>query len=215
MKKKHSDAWVQKNYFINEKNNGLIILQNKHLDLWTDTKFALRGFRLHYKEIVSPGGGKSLVTQRLEKFFKKKNWKSVEFKELHTVSIGKNFGKKAEEIFDTKEVSSQTHEIDLFKNRVAVEIEWNNKHQFFSRDLETFDYLYKIDMINVGVIITKHTSLHELFESLGYLVTTKKKVADKYGSTHTHTEKLKKLLGANRCSCPIVVIGITQDVYRV
>ncbi|WP_269773927.1 BglII/BstYI family type II restriction endonuclease [Bacillus siamensis] len=211
----HSETWIQRKYHIDSNRNGLLILKNQYPHLWHDIVFALRGFRLLHSEIVHPGGGKSLITQRLEKFFKKKSWRAIETKESNTVSIGRFFGKPNERVFNTINLNSQTHEIDLFKDKVAIEIEWNNKHQFFSRDLEAFDYLYKAGIIDVGVIITKHTSLHTFFESLGYLISTKKRIAEKYASTHTHTEKLYNLIRTNRCSCPLVIIGITNKVYKL
>ncbi|MCY7861603.1 BglII/BstYI family type II restriction endonuclease [Bacillus haynesii] len=211
---KHSERWIFDNYHIDSNRNGLIILQNQYPELWRDIIFSLRWFRLYYKEIVSPGGGKSPITQRLEKFFNKKAWKPVETQESNTVKLGKYFGKPNETIYDTFNINSKTHEIDLFKEKVALEIEWNNKHQFFSRDLEAFDYLYRAGIIDVGVLITKHTSLHTLFESMGFIIGTRKKVSSKYGSSHTHTDKLYNLVNSNRCSCPLVIIGIKQNVYR-
>ncbi|PEE73679.1 hypothetical protein COM81_27575 [Priestia megaterium] len=209
-----SELWVQNNYYIKSHRNGLSILQNQHPKLWRDTIFALRWFRLYYHEIVSPGGGKSQITQRLEKFFTKKGWQPVETQETTNVRIGKNFGKPSQTIYKDYNIVSKTHEIDLLKGKIAIEIEWNNKHQFFSRDLEAFDYLYRAGVIDAGIIITKHTSLHELFKSLGYLISTTKAVASKYGSSHTHTDKLENLLASNRCSCPIVVIGLTENIFR-
>lgn len=215
-----SDKWVHSNYFIDERRNGLIVIKQKYPHLWKEIKFALRGFRLYFDEVVDPGGGKSPVTQRMEKFFKHKDWETAEFQERNTLIRGKNFGKPNEIESETIFQNSQTHEIDLFKERVAIEIEWNNKHQFFSRDLETFNYLYNVGIIDVGIIITKHSSLHDLFKTFGYYIKKDSKgkhktVASKHASTHTHTDKLYKQLDSNRCSCPIVVIGITPDVYRL
>ncbi|WP_429843927.1 BglII/BstYI family type II restriction endonuclease [Brevibacillus sp. FIR094] len=210
-----SDRWVQNNYFIDSRRNGLVILQNKYSHLWKEVKFVLKGFRLYFDEIANAGGGKSQVTQRLENLFKHKGWEAVEFQELNTLRMGKNIGTSNEQIKDEFNINSQTHEIDLFKEKVAIEIEWNNKHQFYSRDLETFDYLYKTGIIDLGIIITKHTSLHAFFDTLGYYIATREKIAKKFASTHTHTDKLYKLLQANRCSCPIIVIGLTDSVYRV
>lgn len=219
----HSDRWVHNNYFIDSRRNGIVILQQSHPHLWKEVKFALRGFRLYYDEVCSPGGGKSKVTQRMENFFKSKGWTAVEFEELNTLKIGQNLGENNENVFKTITLNSQTHEIDLFKEKIAIEIEWNNKHQFFSRDLEAFNYLYNTGIIDVGIIITRHTSLTNLFESFGYLLKKNpkdpreksKKVVEKYASTHTRTDKLINLLNSNRCSCPIIVIGITPDTYRM
>ncbi len=44
---------------------------------------------------------------------------------------------------------------------IALEIEWNNKDPFFDRDLENFKRLHAEGAISVGVIVTRHTTLHE------------------------------------------------------
>jgi hypothetical protein len=31
-----------------------------------------------------------------------------------------------------------THKIDNFKNRIGLEVEWNNKTEFYDRDLNNF-----------------------------------------------------------------------------
>ncbi|WP_338779529.1 BglII/BstYI family type II restriction endonuclease [Metabacillus sp. FJAT-52054] len=215
-----SERWIQNNYYIDERRNGLIVIKQKYPQLWQEIKFALRGFRLYFDEVADPGGGKSPVTNRLESPFKHKGWIAAEFQERNKLIRGKNFGKPNEQELEVIFQNSQTHEIDLFKGRVAIEIEWNNKHQFFSRDLETFNYLYNAGIIDVGIIITKHTSLHSLFKTLGYYIKKDSKgkpkmIADKHASTHTHTDKLYKLLDSNRCSCPLVIIGLTPSIYRL
>jgi hypothetical protein len=207
-----TDDWIMSNYYVNSERNGLSILMHEHSDKWEEIKDALGEFKLYHNDIVSPGGGKSPITKRMERLFADTEWHPVEFQELNTMKFGKHIGKKNEIIHDTRTLSSQTHEIDLFKGKVAIEIEWNNKHQFFSRDLAAFDYLYSAKIIDVGIIITKDSRLRTLFESMGYLENGKK-VSEKYGTTHTHTDKLELLLMANRYSCPLVVIGINQNVY--
>ena len=58
-----------------------------------------------------------------------------------------------------------SHEIDHVKSFdngvIALEIEWNNKDPFFDRDLENFKRLHAEGAISVGVIVTRHSSLHE------------------------------------------------------
>ena len=39
-------------------------------------------------------------------------------------------------------LNSPTHEVDCYKNRIALEIEWNNKDPFFDRDLEQLPPAY-------------------------------------------------------------------------
>ena len=62
-------------------------------------------------------------------------------------------------LVDGARSESPTHQIDCFKNRVALEIEWNNKDPFFDRDLENFKRLHAEGAISVGIIITRGSSL--------------------------------------------------------
>jgi hypothetical protein len=61
-----------------------------------------------------------------------------------------------EKSFDTKinvdgvEEPTPTHSVDCFKNRVALEVEWNNKDPFLGRDLKNFRLLYVLRVIDLG-----------------------------------------------------------------
>ncbi|WP_425084122.1 BglII/BstYI family type II restriction endonuclease [Ruegeria profundi] len=59
---------------------------------------------------------------------------------------------------------STSHEIDhLVKNRqgqlLAVEVEWNNKDEFYDRDFQSIRRLYELGVIEGGIIVTRGTSL--------------------------------------------------------
>jgi transposase len=83
---------------------------------------------------------------------------------------------------DDAELQSPTHEVDCFKNRVALEIEWNNKDPFYDRDLNNFRLLFDLRAISVGVIITRCDELQKTFQSLGK--------GSSYGNSTTHMSKL-------------------------
>ena len=68
--------------------------------------------------------------------------------------------------------------------------------------------LFELRVIDVGVIVTRSSDLQRLFKSLG------KKVADKYGASTTHMEKLlPRIEGGSGGGCPILVFGITEAKY--
>ncbi len=77
---------------------------------------------------------------------------------------------------------SPTHHVDYFKNRVAMETEWNNKDPFFDRDLTTFRLLFDLNVLSVGVIVTRADELQEVFNELGR--------GASFGKNTTHMEKL-------------------------
>ncbi len=87
---------------------------------------------------------------------------------------------------DETERDSPTHKVNCFKGFVCLEIEWNNKDNFFDRDLNNFRLLFDLRVIDVGVIVTRASNLQEIFKSLG------KKVADKYGAPTTHMDEARR-----------------------
>ena len=63
----------------------------------------------------------------MDSFLSKREWKEKKF----STSI-----KVDESLRETP-----THKVDCYKNRVALEIQWNNKDPFFDRDLNNFRLL--------------------------------------------------------------------------
>src|SRR5215208_5026539 len=70
-------------------------------------------------------------------------------------------------VVDKSEFVTPTHKVDCYKNRVALEVEWNNKDPFYDRDLNNFRLLFDLRAIDAGVIITRCTELQQIFNRLG------------------------------------------------
>jgi hypothetical protein len=114
--------------------------------------------------------------------------------------------------FDTKitvdehSFASPTHEVDCLKNRVALEIEWNNKDPFFDRDLNNFRLLFDLRVISVGIIITRCDELQTVFDDLAR--------GSSYGASTTHLSKLlPRIYGGGGAGCPLLVFGIKKSLY--
>ena len=43
------------------------------------------------------------------------------------------------------------NKIDCYKNRIAFELEWNNKTEFYDRDLNNFRILHQLDKARLGI----------------------------------------------------------------
>ena len=128
--------------------------------------------------------------------------------------VGSHFTKLGwiEKGFDTRivvdniEHAAPTHKVDCYKNRVALEVEWNNKDPFYDRDLNNFRLLFDLRAIDAGVIITRCTELQMIFDDLGR--------GPSYGSSTTHMAKLRpRLDGGSGGGCPVVVFGIRKAAY--
>jgi hypothetical protein len=160
---------IVQSYEVHEWRNAAGVLLTAHQAEWQDVMEALRTFKFRRSEVLKGGGRKSVIAQRIDTFLAERDWKEKKFATKIRV--------------DTEERDSPTHKVDCFKGRVGLEIEWNNKDPFFDRDLNNFRLLFDLRVIEVGVIITRASSLQQIFKSLG------QKVAGKYGASTTHMEK--------------------------
>jgi len=139
-----------------------------------------------------PGGRKSLVAGWIDSEFASKGWVEKSFDT--SISV------------DQVVIESPTHSVDCFKDRVAIEIEWNNKDPFFDRDLNNFRLLFDLRAVSVGIIITRCDELQEVFDSLGR--------GKSYGSSTTHISKLlPRIQGGGGAGCPLLVFGIRRSLY--
>ena len=185
---------LRTSFQVEEWRNAAGILHTAHQQEWQDIIDCLRSFRFLRSEVLTGGGRKSVIAQRIDDFLEARGW------------VEKKFATKIK--VDEREWDSPTHKVDCFKGLVGLEIEWNNKDPFFDRDLNNFRLLFDLRVIDVGVIVTRATHLQEIFRNLG------KKVADKYGSSTTHMDKLlPRLEGGGGGGCPILVFGITREKY--
>ncbi|AIK68483.1 putative restriction endonuclease BglII [Mesorhizobium phage vB_MloP_Lo5R7ANS] len=185
---------ISATYEVHEWRNAAGVLATAHPKEWQDVLDVLRHFDFKRSEVLKGGGRKSVIAQRIDSFLESRDWKETKFETKIRV--------------DQTERDSPTHKVDCFKGRVGLEIEWNNKDPFFDRDLNNFRLLFDLRVIEVGIIITRSSSLQTIFRSLG------KKVADKYGASTTHMDKLlPRLEGGGGGGCPILAFGITNGKY--
>lgn len=184
--------FISENYEIHEWRHASAILSNDFPNEWKDIIDLLLQFRLCKTWITVGGGRKSKVAQSIDDFLNARGWQEKQFSTSVRV--------------DDVTLDSPTHRIDCYKNRVALEIEWNNKDPFFDRDLNNFRLLFDLRAISVGVIITRCDSLQEIFDSLGR--------GSSFGASTTHVSKLlPRVQGGGGAGCPIIVFGITEKLF--
>ena len=179
-------------YETHEWRNAVGVLQTACPNEWADIQSCLRAFRLHRSEILKAGGARSTIVERLERPLKDAGWLERKFATAIVV--------------DDQKRDSPTHSVDCFKGRVALEVEWNNKDPFYDRDLNNFRLLFDLQVIDVGVIITRCSELQTIFAALGR--------GASFGNSTTHMGKLlPRLRGGSGGGCPIVVFGISDKLY--
>lgn len=184
---------LRERYEIHEWRHAATILRYAHPGEWRDILAVLGVFRMSQPDIATPGGRKSPIPTRIDGHFTRLGWVEKAFDTKITV--------------DNREYDSPTHSVDCFKNRIALEIEWNNKDPFFDRDLNNFRLLFELRTIDVGIIITRCDDLQELFNQLGR--------GSSYGASTTHMSKLlPRIEGGGGGGCPIPVFGIRKTLYQ-
>ena len=185
-------AFIRENYEIHEWRHASAILRADFPSELADLCDVLTRFRLNKSRLIVGGGGKSDISGWIDREFYAKAWNEKQF--------------DTKIVVDSKELQSPTHKVDCFKNRVALEIEWNNKDPFFDRDLNNFRLLFELRAVSVGVIVTRCDSLQEIFDQLGR--------GSSFGSSTTHMSKLlTRVDGGGGGGCPVLVFGISKDLY--
>ncbi|HEX8232660.1 MAG TPA: BglII/BstYI family type II restriction endonuclease [Caulobacteraceae bacterium] len=180
-------------YEVHEWRNGLAVLSAACPNEWSDITAALSEFRLYASEIIKRGGNRSAIAIRLDSLLAKRGWSTQSF--------------DTKIVVDEHERRSPTHKVDMFKNGVAFETEWNNKDPFYDRDLNNFRLLFDLRVIQAGVIVTRTDELQQLAVELG-------RDPQSYGQSTTHMSKLlPRLEGGGGGGCPVVVFGIRRAAY--
>jgi hypothetical protein len=197
MAQNHFPKFVLKNYEIKEWRHGIAILRHEFPEEWNDLIEVLTKFRLLRSYIVEPGKNKSRLSKWIDaELIEKRGWAERKFYTAIKV--------------DDIERASPTHSVDCFKNRTALELEWNNKDPFFDRDLNNFRLLFDLRVISVGVILTRADELQQLIHEVGG-----KERAASYGNSTTHWSKLlPRIEGGGGGGCPIIALGIRRSLYE-
>lgn len=183
---------ILEKYEVHEWRNATAVLANACPNEWKDILDVLVKFKLLRSSILAPGGRKSTVSGALDSELYKKGWAERSF--------------DTQIVVDGKATDSPTHKVDCFKNRVALEVEWNNKDPFYDRDLNNFRLLFDLRVVDVGIIITRCDELQKIFDSLGR--------GHSFGTSTTHMGKLvPRIEGGGGGGCPILVFGVGKALY--
>lgn len=185
-------AFVAGNYECHEWKHASAILSQDFPAEWADLMALLSAFRLRKSWITVGGGNKTQLAAFIDGFLGERGWTEKQFQTAIEV--------------DGVRLASPTHKVDCYRNRIALELEWNNKDPFYDRDLNNFRLLFDLRAVSVGVIITRSDGLQEIFNDLGR--------GSSYGQSTTHMSKLlPRIFGGSGAGCPLLVFGITKSLY--
>lgn len=180
-------------YETHEWRHASALLASVHPDEWRDVLDVLRSFRLTKTALTTAGGNKTKdIAGFIDSALYDRGWEEKKFDTAILV--------------DERRYDSPTHKVDCYKNRVALELEWNNKDPFFDRDLNNFRLLFELRVVDVGIVVTRCDELQKIFNDLGR--------GTSYGMATTHVSKLlPKIEGGGAGGCPVIVFGMRAALY--
>jgi hypothetical protein len=183
---------IRDSYQIEEKHHACAVLKTDYPDQWNDLVEVLREFSLKKSHLMRPGGNKSPIAKSIDGLFYGRGWVEKSF-DIHVLADG-------------EETLAPTHHVDYYKNRIAIETEWNNKDPFFDRDLNAFRLLFDLNVLSVAIIITRADELQDIFNEVGKTTAA--------GMSTTHMSKLiPKMNNSGSGGCPVLAFGITKEKY--
>lgn len=149
---------------VKEINHGKTIAEQCFSDQCENIIKILSNWSLNLENhIIKGGGGQADHTQELTKSFESMGWEKNRITVKNIVSFERRF----------KEISinSSSHEVDHLihgnsDSLLALEIEWNNKDEFFDRDFQTMHRWYDLEIIDLAIIITRGPELEDQLEQL-------------------------------------------------
>lgn len=184
--------FLLENYEMHEWHHASAILASDFPAEFHDITEILTNFRLLRSQVAAAGGNKSDISGGIDSQFYARGW------------VEKSFDTKI--VVDDQPVEVPTHKVDCYRNRVAFEIEWNNKDPFYDRDLSNFRLLFDLRVVSVGVVLTRCSHLQKIFNALGK--------GSSYGNSTTHMSKLlPRVQGGGAGGCPVLVFGISDKLY--
>ena len=189
-------------YSIRNINYGVELLAAAFPSHYTSACRALDAWRPSWADVEAAGGNLSIPSAQFVDAFNAEGWTETEF-ELETRLQG-------------VATIARTHKLDLFKPGpnsaepypgVGVELEWNNKDEFFDRDLINFEALHRARDLAVGLLVTRGATLQAELVRRGW--------RQRFGTRTTHWEKLEPRLDLGRGgSTPIIALRLDTSRIR-
>lgn len=211
---------ILENFEVFSYRNAASILKGSFPAQFDDVVRALRQMRVTETMIRSPGGSKGPIAKHVDTLFDD-NWVEARISaDLHVKLV---HAKQKDTVLRSyvREGYLDGHRIDFVNGKVALDLEWNSKDQTYDRDLYAFSAFYDAGAIDIGIIITRGSSLDtDYFRSLGKVLLPdgtegKEDVYKKFGASTTWMGKLLYRLDAGRNGgCPVLAFGISPKTIR-
>lgn len=199
-------------YNFTEVRNATAVLKASNPVLFDEIIHVLSRFAVNSVDITVPGGNRGTIPIKLDTAFGQLGWKAVrintEFKLVGRIKGGTAANQKILE----SAVANDGFEVDNFKGRVALDVEWNAKDGNLDRDLSAYRALYDVGLIDCAVMITRD------FQSILDLAEHDLHDMDAYrrlkSTTTTNIQKLRpRLTRGDAGGCPVLGVAISRETW--
>lgn len=193
------------------------VLAGSHPKALKEIIDALRRLKITETMIRTPGGSKGPIAKHFDSLMPE-HWRETRISGDLKVRL---LAAKGSEVFNefVRPGFIDGHRIDFLSGRVAFDLEWNSKDQTYDRDLYAFSAFHSAGAIDVGVILTRGSSIdNDYLRSLGRVLNKdgsegSAQVLSKFGASTTWMGKLLYRLDAGRNGgCPVLALGITPQL---
>lgn len=177
------------------------ILHESFREEFYDLIEVLRNVDISINDILQAGGNESPIPPKFKRILFPLGWAETRVHGDLNLMLDYRSGATGRETIVLRDYVNG-YNIDFFKNKIAMDTEWNSKDQTFDRDLMAMRTYYEFGIISVGIIITRGTDIKTF---------PKHYRLGKYGASSTWMGKLTYRLDSRRSGgCPILAIGITS-----
>lgn len=179
----------------------------------------LRAFELRTTDLITPGGQESDIAARMNRAFRERGWREARVDTLIRLSLQRTplvtAGETRLEPIVT-ETHNEGYKVDNFRDRVALDMEWNAKDGNLDRDISAYRSLYDAALIDLGVLISRTMELRDLGRQLGLAAGMPLAQAKRIlgTTTTTNSEKLlPRLTRGDGGGCPILAVFICSATH--
>jgi hypothetical protein len=212
-------ADVLARYQFAETRNATAILAATNPDAFRQLLDVLREFHLRTTDLLTPGGQESDLAARMNRAFRTLGWREARVDTLIQLSLRRTpLASAGETRLDdiVTETRNEGYKVDNFRDRVALDMEWNAKDGNLDRDIGAYRSLYDAALIDVGVLITRTLDLRDLGRRLALAADMSPASARRILNTTTTTNReklLPRLTRGDAGGCPILAIFICQETH--
>jgi len=179
----------------------------------------LRRFELKTTDLITPGGQESDLAARVNRAFRDHGWREARVDTLIRLSLQRTpLAAAGETMLEpiVTETRNEGYKVDNFRDRVALDMEWNAKDGNLDRDISAYRALYEASLIDVGVLVTRTLDLRDLGRQLGVAAGMPISDARRILNTTTTTNReklLPRLTRGDAGGCPILAVFICPATH--